>query len=73
MRKRRDRKIEVEIQICPLCRSRRIQRVGSLEGDMTGAIGILPPKFQCLDCSWTGRLIIKEIIDLQKGDREKET
>ena len=73
MRKRRDRKIEVEIQICPLCRSRRIKRVGSLEGDMTGAIGILPPKFQCLDCGWIGRLIIKEIIDLQKGDREKET
>ncbi len=73
MRKRRDRKTKVEIQICPLCRSRRIQRVGSLEGDMTGAIGILPPKFQCLDCSWTGRLIITEIIDLHKGPREKET
>ena len=73
MRKRRDRKTEVEIQICPLCRSRRIQRVGSLEGDMTGAIGILPPKFQCLDCGWIGRLIIMEIIDLRKGDREKET
>jgi hypothetical protein len=71
--KRRDRKTEVEIQICPLCRSRRIQRVGSLEGDMTGAIGFLPPKFQCLDCSWTGRLIIMEIIDLQKEDGEKET
>ncbi len=71
--KRRDRKTEVEIQICPLCRSRRIQRVGSLEGDMTGAIGILPPKFQCLDCSWTGRLIIMEIIDFQKEDGEKET
>lgn len=73
MRKRRDRETEVKIQICPLCRSRRIQRVSSLEGDMTGAIGILPPKFQCLDCGWTGRLIIKEIIDLQKKDREKET
>ncbi len=49
MRKRRDRKTEVEIQICPICQSRKIQRVGSLEGDMTGAIGFLQPKFQYLD------------------------
>jgi hypothetical protein len=47
--------------------------VSLLEGDMTGAIGFLPPKFQCLDCNWTGRLIIMEIIDLQKEDGEKET
>lgn len=72
MRKKIDQKTEVKIQICPLCRSRRIQRVSSLGGDMTGAIGILPPKFHCLDCNWTGRLIIKEIIDLQKRDSEKE-
>jgi len=73
MRKRREQKTKVKIQICPLCRSRNIQRVGSLEGDMTGAIGILPPKFQCLNCSWTGRLIIKEIVELQNKDKMKET
>jgi len=73
MRRRRGQKREVKIQICPRCRSRRVQRVGSLEGDMTGAIGMLPPKFQCLDCGWIGRLVIKEIIDLQKKDVEKKT
>ena len=65
---RRSQKKEVMFQICPRCRGRRVQRVGSLEGDMTGTIGMLPPKFQCLDCGWIGRLVIKEIIELEKNN-----
>lgn len=62
---------EVKIQVCPRCRSRQIQRLGSLEGDMMGAIGLLPPRFQCLDCGWIGTLVVKEIVLLQKNDVEK--
>jgi hypothetical protein len=72
MRKRRERTPSVKIQICPRCRSRTIQRVGSLEGDMTGAIGFLPPKYYCLDCGWTGRLIIKELIDVHNNENMKQ-
>ncbi len=71
MRARRDRKKEVKIQICPKCRSRRIKRVGSLLGDMTGNIGILPPKFECPDCGFITILIIEEIINEQKEDMDK--
>lgn len=72
MRARKSQTREVQIQICPRCLSRRVQRVGSLEGDMMGAIGILPPKFQCQDCDWIGALVIMEIIDLYKKEEDKK-
>ena len=62
--------MEVEVQIYPQCRSQKVQRLESLEGGMTGAIGILPPKFQCQDCGWIGMLVMKEILELQKKDVE---
>jgi len=48
----------VDIQICPRCMSHRIHRVGSMIGDMSGHIGLLPPKFECLDCGWRERMVI---------------
>ena len=49
----------VDIQICPRCKSHRIHRVGSMIGDMSGHMGFLPPKFECLDCGWRERMVIK--------------
>lgn len=49
----------VDVQICPHCKSPRVRRVGTMKGDMSGQIGLLPPKFKCLNCGWQERLVIK--------------
>jgi hypothetical protein len=49
----------VDIQICPHCKSPRIRRVGTMSGDMSGHLGLLPVKFECLDCGWRERLVVK--------------
>jgi RNase P subunit RPR2 len=49
----------VDIQICPHCKSPRVRRVRSNEGDMSGHMGILPVKYECLDCGWRERLVVK--------------
>lgn len=49
----------VDIQICPHCKSPRVRKVGTMNGDMSGHIGLLPPKFECLDCGWRERIVIK--------------
>ena len=48
-----------DVQICPCCKSPRVRRVRSMNGDMSGHIGVLPVKFECLDCGWQERLTIK--------------
>ena len=52
-------KKHVDIQICPRCMSHRIHRIGSMIGDMSGHMGLLQPKFECLDCGWRERMVIK--------------
>ena len=42
----------VDVQICPRCKSPRVRRVRSMNGDMSGHMGLLPVKFECLDCGW---------------------
>ena len=49
----------VDIQICPRCKSPRVRRVQSMEGDMSGHMGVLPEKYECKDCGWRERLVIK--------------
>ena len=49
----------VDIQICPHCKSPRVRRVRSMDGDMSGHIGMLPVKFECRDCGWRERLVVK--------------
>lgn len=48
----------VDVGICPRCKSTRIRRVGSMQGDMSGHMALTMPKYECLDCGWRGRLII---------------
>jgi len=49
----------VDVQICPHCKSPRVRRVRSMNGDMSGHIGVLPIKFECRDCGWRERLVVK--------------
>ena len=48
----------IDVQICPHCRSVRVRRVRSMNGDMTGHLGWLPVKFECLDCGWRERVVL---------------
>jgi len=49
----------VDVQICPRCKSGRVRRVGSMSGDMSGHMAMTPVKYECLDCGWRERLVIK--------------
>jgi len=48
----------VDVQICPRCKSVRVRRVRSMNGDTAGHLGWLPVKFECLDCGWRERLVL---------------
>jgi len=49
----------VDVQICPHCKSPKVHRVGTMSGDMSGHLGLLPVKFECVDCGWRERLVVK--------------
>jgi hypothetical protein len=49
----------VDVQVCPTCKSAKVRRVGSMTGDMSGHMAITPIKYECLDCGWRERLVIK--------------
>jgi len=49
----------VDVQICPHCKSPGVRRTRSMSGDMSGHMGLLPVKFECLDCGWRERLVLK--------------
>jgi hypothetical protein len=74
----------VDVQICPRCKSARVKRVGSTTGDLFGHMAITPVNYECLDCGWRERLVIKatnrrlgvkemaiiaEALDLQKKNK----
>ena len=61
----------IEIQICPRCLSPKINKLGALSGDMTGALAILPPKYVCLECGWVGRLVIMRSLEISDNDNNK--
>jgi len=49
----------VDVQVCPRCKSAKVRRVGSMSGDMSGHMAITPVKYECLNCRWRERLVIK--------------
>ena len=59
----------VDVAVCPRCKSVNLRRVKSTMGDMTGHLGWLPVKYECLDCGWRGRL---EIFATNKKQSWKE-
>jgi uncharacterized protein YbaR (Trm112 family) len=59
----------VDVAVCPRCKSPNLRRVKSTCGDMTGHLGWLPVKYECLDCGWRGRL---EVFATNKKQRWQE-
>jgi len=49
----------VDIQVCPKCKVPLVRRVGPMMGDMSGHMGLTPPKFECRKCGWRERLVLK--------------
>ncbi len=49
----------VDVQICPRCKNAKVRRVGSMSGDMSGHMAVTSVKYECLDCGWRERLVIK--------------
>ena len=49
----------VDVQICPHCKSVKVHRVKSMEGDALGHMGLTPPKYECEKCRWRGSLVVK--------------
>jgi RNase P subunit RPR2 len=48
-----------DIQMCPKCKSPLVRRVDSMTGDMSGHMGWTPPKYECRECGWRERLVLK--------------
>lgn len=51
--------VRLEVQVCPRCKSPKVRRAQSTGGDMWGHLGMLPPSYECLDCGWQERLVLK--------------
>ena len=49
----------VDIQICPKCKSPLVQRAGSMVGDMSAHMGFTPPKYECRECGWREKTVLK--------------
>ena len=49
----------VDIQICPHCKSPKVRRVASIQGDVLGHMGLTPPKYECPKCGWREKLVVK--------------
>jgi len=49
----------VDIQICPKCKSPLVRRVGSIIGDMSAHMGFTAPKYECRECGWRERTVLK--------------
>jgi hypothetical protein len=49
----------VDVRLCPNCKSPKVRRVGSLKGDMSAHMGLTPPKYECIECGWRERLVVK--------------
>ena len=49
----------VDIQVCPKCKSHKVRRAKSTGGDMWGHIGVAPPSYECPNCGWQERVVLK--------------
>ena len=73
----------VDIQVCPKCKSPKVRRVGSMKGDMSANRGLTPPKYECRECGWRERTVVKAtnrpttardvVIMAEARDAEKKT
>ena len=49
----------VDVQICPKCKSPKVRRVKTMSGDLWSHMGLVPAKFECQECGWRARLVLK--------------
>ena len=49
----------VEVQVCPKCKSPRVRRVKTMNGDLWSHLGWLPPTFECEECGWRACWVLK--------------
>jgi hypothetical protein len=49
----------VDIQVCPKCKSPLVRRVSSMVGDISAHMGFTPPKYECRECGWRERTVLK--------------
>jgi hypothetical protein len=59
-----------EVQVCPGCLGLKVSKLSASSGDMTGALAILPPKYICSECGWTGRLVLMRDIETCKDNND---
>ena len=52
-------KKHVDVQICLHCKSTKVHRVKSMQGDALGHMGLTPLKYECEKCGWRGSLVVK--------------
>jgi hypothetical protein len=49
----------VDIDVCPKCKSPFVRQVGNLGGDTSAHIGFSPPTYECGECGWRGKHMLK--------------
>jgi hypothetical protein len=49
----------VDIQVCLKCKSPFVHQVGNMGGDTSAHIGFTPPTFECGECGWRGKTVLK--------------
>ncbi len=49
----------VDIQVCLKCKSPFVRQVGNMSGDTSAHIGFAPPTFECEECGWRGKTVLK--------------
>lgn len=59
LEKLEEEKTYLDVQACPKCKSPKVKRTGTSQGDVFGHMAIVPPKYECPDCGWTGKTIVK--------------
>lgn len=48
-----------DIQVCPNCKSPKVRRVKSMHGDISAHMGLTSPKYECPECGWRERTVVK--------------
>jgi len=49
----------VDIQVCPKCKSPLVRRAVSSSGDMFSHMGFTPPIYECRECGWREKTVLK--------------
>ena len=49
----------LDIQVCPKCKSPLVRRVDSMAGDMFSHMGFTPPIYECRECGWREKTVLK--------------